>query len=320
MVIIAPLSLSLAVLRPIPIAIFFTAVAIVAHALGFTADLAKQLRWARRMSARGPIVWSFNWAVRTEMRARRWLMGTKLDVEPLVPTVVGTSTRGTRAVVLKWKVRPTSRYSRETYEVALALADGSTPVEAAAAEALEWRTCVQPGQTAEPQCTVGELEPDTDYAVRVRAVNARGTSGWCAGAFRTRQEPVDGGGRGPGYRWTQTGSELRLSFPVGADLRAKMLRVSTKVCDGLLLVAHPRLASPHLAPRPQRASISIEALEPAAGAGHAGRALLQARHSSAWHAQMRASCAAQHVLTRRRVRGGRATSSASCRPTRRSGS
>ena len=199
--------------------------------LGLTDDVRKQLRWMRKMSMRGPIPGLVRMGSRRYHRGKRWYYGDVLDVMPVAPTVVGTKVRMTNAAMLKWLIKPISETSREQYEVQL------RPTVAAETE---W---AQAGsELIEQKLAVGDLQPDTEYAVRVRAFNSKGSSEWCEATFRTKQEPVDGGGTGPGYTWTQGGKkadELTVLVALPAGTRAKQLSVVIKPSHLSISLAPP---------------------------------------------------------------------------------
>ena len=196
---------------------------------GVGEDVRKQLRWMSRMSQRGPVFSLLRLVGRLYVRGKRRLYGDALDVLPLPPSVVGPSVRSTNAVMLKWLVKPHSAYSVERYEVQLRPKAGAAADWQQLAAALE-----------EAKHAAGGLVPDTEYLVRVRAHNSKGKSEWCEAGFRTKQEPVDGGGVGPGYSWAQggrRGEELTARVALPAGTRAKQLSVSvmpTKLAVSLL--------------------------------------------------------------------------------------
>ena len=236
---VLPALLLLATVKPLTVIATVTALALGYRALGFTSDVAKQLRWAKKMSCRGPIVWGWDWSVRAEERLRRRLYGDSLDVLPDAPTAVGASTRTTTAVVVRWKVRPVPRYSRQTYDAEMAA------VGPAGSAKLDWSPCVPAdvdAMNSELRLSIGELSPGAEYGVRVRATNARGSSAWREGRFTTKQAPVEGGGTGPGYTWKQTRDEVSLTVPVGAGARAKTTTVECKA-GKLRVVAAPAEAA-----------------------------------------------------------------------------
>ena len=92
---------------------FFLVVGGTVYALGGGEDIAKQFRWMKRMSGRGPIFWFLEWAHRQSVRVARKLYGSKLDVLPLAPKALGTETRGALKAKLKWISTPSSSYSTE---------------------------------------------------------------------------------------------------------------------------------------------------------------------------------------------------------------
>jgi len=239
MVALLPLMLLVASRRPIHMAAFVAGCVGLAHLLGFGADIAKQLRWIRRMSARGPIVWGYHRLQRFSVAVGRKFLGEKLDVLPLAPCNVHASTIATTAAVLKWRATPTSIYSEEAYELQMAACVPGTDAPDAAAP--NW-VQVAAG-LKEQQHTVGELQPDAIYLLRVRAANSCGASDWAEGSFRTRQVAVNGGGRGPGYLWTQTNNEIVVKVDLPAGTRAKNLKVATRklelevALDGRPLIA-----------------------------------------------------------------------------------
>lgn len=65
---------------------------------------------------------------------------------------------------------------------------------------------------------VGSLQEYTDYKVRGRAHNIRGTSEWSKPIrVLTRRKAVDGGCDNGLYKWTQTRGELVIQLAVGVQ-------------------------------------------------------------------------------------------------------
>ncbi|MEW5307429.1 MAG: hypothetical protein WDW36_009826 [Sanguina aurantia] len=65
--------------------------------------------------------------------------------------------------------------------------------------------------------TVARLRGDTDYKFRVQAINERGCSKWTEPlSARSKIDPIDGGGHGPGYTWTQNATEVAVAFELPA--------------------------------------------------------------------------------------------------------
>mmetsp|Transcript_23846 Transcript_23846/g.39426 ORF Transcript_23846/g.39426 Transcript_23846/m.39426 type:complete len:360 (+) Transcript_23846:51-1130(+) len=222
-----PFLLLAAIRRPLAMLVLVAACVALGWAFGMQTDFAKQIRWMRRMSAQGPIVWGYRRAKRLVIYVARKLYGNKLDVEPLQPVRVFASTIMCTAAVLKWKPQMTSSFSEETYELQLAI----IPEEVADGEELAPDWMLYGDTLTSAQLSVGELTSDTNYIVRVRAGNAKGRSGWAVNHFRTKQVPVDGGGCGPNYKWTQASSgkgELTLKVPLPPGTRARQISVKVK--------------------------------------------------------------------------------------------
>ena len=62
-------------------------------------------------------------------------------------------------------------------------------------------------------------------------MSSAGRSEWCEARFRTKQAPVDNGGSGPGYVWSQSTEEecellVKLGVPEGT--RGRQLKVAVK--------------------------------------------------------------------------------------------
>jgi len=201
-------------------------VASLVYQFGVGEDVRKQLRWMSKMSMRGPIPGFVRFCRRQYVRAKRKYHGDALDVLPLAPTAVGPTARMTKGASLKWLVKPHSDYSMEAYEVQVRPAPSAG---AGGGDEPEWTTAAE--AVAETKYALGDLEPDTEYAVRVRAHNSKGRSEWCTASFRTKQQPVDQGGTGPGYTWNQSGKKAQdvvLVVPLPAGTRAKQLSVTVK--------------------------------------------------------------------------------------------
>lgn len=222
---------------------FFLVVGGTVYALGGGEDIAKQFRWMKRMSGRGPIFWFLEWAHRQSVRVARKLYGSKLDVLPLAPKALGTETRGALKAKLKWISTPSSSYSTERYEVhirprQLADKDDDSKGWVKLADDLE-----------QTELLLKPLVAGTEYDARVRALNTRGHSEWREYAFATKDQPVlsaDGeraGGVGPGYTWAQHLKDESIVLTVGplpASTRGKQLDV--KVLPTTLEVRHNDVA------------------------------------------------------------------------------
>jgi hypothetical protein len=73
---------------------------------------------------------------------------------------------------------------------------------------------------------IPRLKADTTYLFRCRCRMGRCVSPWGPHlSVQTLQRPVNGGGQGPGYTWTQTASEVAASFPVPMNICSKHVRV-----------------------------------------------------------------------------------------------
>lgn len=199
------------------------------------ADFRKQIRWMWRLSKNGPLVWTYSWGKRWLVRVAKATLGAKLDRQPLKPQAIGAATRRTSSTLIKWLPLSSSDFSSERYELQIAPIkeyvglEVLRPEEPEEPDVADWHQLQE--ALDEAQYNACGLSPDTLYAVRVRACNSRGRSEWCEGEFHTKQVPFEGGGRGPGYWWTQTGGNvgnLQLRLPLPASTKAKQLRVSVK--------------------------------------------------------------------------------------------
>ena len=203
-------------------------------------DVAKQLRWMKRMSGRGPIFWALARIERLTVKVARNVYGAKMDSLPATPTALGTTARGATRAALKWHPQHTSQFSTEKYEVQMRhriemprIAEEGKDEQEAADSLGEWIVLSD-------ELTVDELElkpltPNVDYEVRVRAVNSKGASEWRTLEFSTKQAPTksdDGewaGGIGPGYTWMQSLKTDGLHVIIGplpAGTKAKQLEVT----------------------------------------------------------------------------------------------
>lgn len=93
-------------------------------------------------------------------------------------------------------------------------------------EADTWKSV---GKSDLTQRTVARLKPGTPYKFRVRAHSLRGISGWTEVlTASTKLDPVEGGSTGPGYVWTQSASEVGITFEVPTGTTKKDVRLSLK--------------------------------------------------------------------------------------------
>jgi len=236
--------------------------------LGLGKEVGKQYRWLHRLSAEGPIVWSYRAARRAYISTKRTVLGARAcDSPPLAPTAVGASKREVVTVRLKWLPNLPNDLTQEVYEVHVAPVAESVPGESTGENSPrtprrgpEWvRVCAK---AEEAEYLLRGLHGGRLYRVRVRATNSVGASDWCEGTFRTKLFPVEGGARGPlqrhaameemkppirSYSWTQAtklGEQelgLRIRLPDGT--RGKMLDVHVrKSTVEVLLLRRPILS------------------------------------------------------------------------------
>ncbi|GMH38271.1 hypothetical protein BSKO_06155 [Bryopsis sp. KO-2023] len=127
---------------------------------------------------------------------------------PNAPNVIVKDARANR-VKLEIEPRLTSPFNVEKYEIAYSIAEkGDLDV---------WHVV---GVSEFTQRTVPRLEQDREYKFRVRARNIRGSSEWSDVVIaRTKQRPVNGGGTGDGYVWSQTATEITIAFKVHRSLQ-----------------------------------------------------------------------------------------------------
>jgi len=220
---------------PILLALFYAA-----KKVGLVEDAAKQLRWARKMSARGPIFWAAAAGQRLSVRLGRKAYGGKLDVLPPPLKAIGTKTRSSTHAKIEWiPGQLTSSFSVQAFDVQvrpLALAEADS--EGGWLELVDGHT--------ETSLVLKPLTPETAYEARVRASNSKGSSPWKTLSFVTKQTPLQmeypgsggvggGGGRGPcllgglQYRWLQNlkdQSMLVLISPLDATTKAWQVDVS----------------------------------------------------------------------------------------------
>ena len=85
-----------------------------AFKLGLGEEVTKQLRWAKRLSAQGPIFWALARAERATIRVARAVYGDRLDKLPLQPTALACSKRSSMTATVQWITTLSSRFSVET--------------------------------------------------------------------------------------------------------------------------------------------------------------------------------------------------------------
>ncbi|KAL3896849.1 MAG: hypothetical protein SGPRY_013180 [Prymnesium sp.] len=237
---------------------FWFAIFAIAYYSGAVEDVAKQIRWMRRMSARGPIFWLLAFLQRMWVKLLRRVYGDRMDRFPLTPTQIGLTHRSSKAATIKWNVPPRSIYTSEKYHLQIRLVDpliiamlergesgedgkeltdwidlekeiATTELKAAPLQA----RCALPHARPCARQRPAPLAPNTAYEARVRAVNSKGESDWISHAFRTKQAAVEGGGTGPlapeseVYQWKQHTKDetLTVLVPVPAETRGKQLAV-----------------------------------------------------------------------------------------------
>ena len=204
------------------------ALSLLVYCLTCTRDARRQMRSAWRSCAL-----PLRWCATAEELARRAIYGDYLDTPPETPTFIGAAERTVRSATLRWKVKPVPRYSRETYEVEIALVSALAATKAlisalAAATVAAGAANGAAGAGDNLERHVDELTAGAEYVARVRARNSCGSSEWRYGKFRTKQVPVDGGGQGDGYTWRQTADEIIAVVAVGAEVRARHVRVECR--------------------------------------------------------------------------------------------
>jgi len=181
-------------------------------------DIRRQLR-----KGQGPIYWTRIFLEWLLVQLARLVLGCRLDVPPEMPSAFGVTARTSSSVVVKWIPKLLSKYSAEQYRVQVGnhCADG-------AQDAAEWRQIdeLQSGDS----CEIKDLDPDTSYVARVRSYNSKGESEWREHTFRTKQQPVKGGGVGPGYTWTQDHplDAVEVTVALAKSTRAKDLEISVR--------------------------------------------------------------------------------------------
>ena len=193
-------------------------------------DIRRQLR-----KGQGLIYWSRVFLEWLLVQLARLFFGCRLDVTPLAPAAFGTTVRYSSSTTVKWIPTVESKYSSEQYEVHVQGSKASTNIGAGVG-ADEWRPVGE--LQSEMSFEVDDLAPDTAYTARVRACNSKGKSAWRELSFRTKQQPVKGGGSGPGYIWTQDEplNTLVMTIPVAKLTRAKELEVYVR--PGQLRIAN----------------------------------------------------------------------------------
>lgn len=198
------------------------------YKLGLGGDMSKQLKWARNMSKRGPLFWIWARVHAAVVRLGRAAFGNKLNKMPMAPRALGPSVRGCTSAILKWIPGRKSSFSTEDYQVELREAQTADQAEG------EWRPAGEVAAGTKPQLAVRSLNSLRAYEARARACNSVGRSEWCVSAvFMMKQPPVNGGGTGPGYSWTQTmdnaqAESVAVVVTLPSGTRAKQLEVNVK--------------------------------------------------------------------------------------------
>lgn len=173
----------------------------------------KHTNWFTRLSKQGPVFRLFGMIYRVTKRlaARvlRGLNGDKLDVPTVKPVALGATRTGVDRIELKWMPAPYHWLSKEWYQ--LDVKDGG-----------DWQTLSTSDTSS---FTHTGLKPGGKHTYRIQAVNSKGASQPLIKEVYTKQYPVDGGGKGDGYTWTQDGKTVTVHLQAPEGTRSKDLIV-----------------------------------------------------------------------------------------------
>ena len=176
----------------------------------------KQIKWAKKMSKKGPLAYLAHGAIRLAARLIRKMLGNILDQQPKTPKAIGAPKRkiSTSMALIRWIPDASSSLSRESYQA-----------ELRSERDPEWQRIA--ANFVDTELEASGLDADSTYMVRVRAVNSRGKSPWLECTFRTNQVAINGGGRGDNYQWEQPPpfDEIHVRVPLPAKACARDVRV-----------------------------------------------------------------------------------------------
>lgn len=145
--------------------------------------------------------------------------GSKMDAAPSMHSVpkIFLRERNMKSMVVSWKAKPSSFYSRDMYELEVRGCVGPIGSDDMSTE---WqRLELDTGSTSH---MVNGFEPGTCLEFRCRTVNSKGAGDWTPTLRAyTKQVPVDNGGRGPGYSWRQSNTLVQVIIPISTSVTAK---------------------------------------------------------------------------------------------------
>jgi hypothetical protein len=147
--------------------------------------------------------------------------GTSLDKPPSRPEKLRVLQLTTSSVKLRWVPVISSNLGVDTHTLEYK-SDG------------EWQGLSENTTETEHECT--GLTAGKMYHFRVQSVNTKGASDYREIRVITRQVPVDNGGIGPGYTWTQTSAQVEITVPVRNDISSKEIKFEVKQKTGTLLL------------------------------------------------------------------------------------
>jgi hypothetical protein len=180
----------------------------------------------------------------TCFKLTKLLLGSFLSKPPNAPTSL-TLTPTARSIEVSWRPgAATSTYNTDVYVLEVA----PRSAQLLATLGAEFSRFLQFYSGAECGYSITKLQPEQDWAIRVRCVNSKGVSAWVEADVATCQVPVncggtgpmgnsndndDGGGGGGGgggvvYTWDQTPTHVELCIPAPPALTGKRVKVRVK--------------------------------------------------------------------------------------------
>jgi hypothetical protein len=153
----------------------------------------------------------------------RTVFGTSLDKPPSRPEKLKVTQLTTDSIKLRWVPVVSSNFGIDTHTL-----------EYKSASDKEWQGVIEKTTETEHECT--DLIPGQTYHFRVQTINTKGGSEFREIRVIAKQLPVDNGGVGPGYSWSQTSAQVEVTVPIRGDISSKEIKFEVKQKTGALLL------------------------------------------------------------------------------------